>query len=113
MERKRLNIYIWKWREFLWPHLVQPTRNGNRAIGGTILSIPARTVFDMPTADLSIKEPRTRSRIQSPPLRLPCETLIYILLFTIDNTLVGSLRVPGRRLVYSCIAMHRQSYENR
>jgi len=40
----------------------------------------------VPTADLSIEELRTMNRIQSPLLRLPCETLIYILLFTIDDT---------------------------
>ena len=59
---------------------------GNRAIEEQSSQSSKGSVVDAPTADLSIEELRTMNRIQSPLLRLPCETLIYILLFTIDDT---------------------------
>jgi len=43
-------------------------------------------VVNVLTADLSVEELRTRSRVHSSPLGLPCETHIHILLFTIDDT---------------------------
>jgi len=42
-------------------------------------------VVDVPTADLSIEGTRARDRVHLPLLHLPCETIIYILLFTIDD----------------------------
>ena len=56
---------------------------GNRAIEEQPPKEPA--VDASLIHSVSIEELQTRNRTQSPLLRLPCEILIHILLFTIDD----------------------------